>query len=149
MAINIEQMRAKLEASKNGGARKNDNTKWKPQQGDQTIRIVPTSDGDPFKEFHFHYNVGKNPGILCPKKNHGDDCPICNFASTLWKEGVEKNEDDLKREAKKKVLQVRDNSCFSYASDVLVYFDAGRLGAVFGKWLDDGNLEMVFREDAW
>ena len=55
----------------------------------------------------------------------------------------------LKREAKKKVLQVRDNSCFSYASDVLVYFDAGRLGAVFGKWLDDGNLEMVFREDAW
>ena len=54
----------------------------------------------------------------------------------------------LKREAKKKVLQVRDNSCFSYASDVLVYFDAGRLGAVFGKWLDDGNLEMVvFREE--
>ncbi len=49
----------------------------------------------------------------------------------------------LKREAKKKVLQVRDNSCFSYASDVLVYFDAGRLGAVFGKWLDDGHLEMI------
>ena len=49
----------------------------------------------------------------------------------------------LKREAKKKVLQVRDNSCFSHASDVLVYFDAGRLGAVFGKWLDDGHLEMI------
>jgi len=49
----------------------------------------------------------------------------------------------LKREAKQKVLQVRDNSCFSHASDVLVYFDAGRLGAVFGKWLDDGHLEMI------
>ena len=46
------------------------------------------------------------------------------------------------------VSSVRDNSCFSYASDVLVYFDAGRLGAVFGKLLDDGNLEMVvFREE--
>ena len=68
MAIDIAKMRAKLEASKNPQARKEDSTKWKPSEGDQTLRILPTADGDPFKEYHFHYNVGKNPGILCPKR---------------------------------------------------------------------------------
>ena len=72
MAINIEAMRAKLEASKNGGNKKSDNTKWKPQQGDQTIRILPTEDGDPFKEVYFHYNVAKG-GVVCPKRTK--PCP--------------------------------------------------------------------------
>ena len=56
MAIDIEAMRAKLNASKTG-KRESNNTKWRPSQGDQTIRILPTEDGDPFKEFFFHYNV--------------------------------------------------------------------------------------------
>ena len=79
MAINLDLMRKKLSTSKNNG-KVEDNTKWRPSEGDQTVRILPTTDGDPFKEFHFHYNVGKNPGILCPKRNHGEDCPICDFA---------------------------------------------------------------------
>ena len=53
MAINLEAMRAKLEMSRNNG-KKQDNTKWRPSEGDQTIRIMPSADGDPFKEFHFH-----------------------------------------------------------------------------------------------
>ena len=65
MALNIEAMRKNLEASKNGNKKSND-TKWKPEQGDQTIRILPTKDGDPFKEYHFHYNVGKKEW----RKNH-------------------------------------------------------------------------------
>jgi len=113
MAINLEAMRAKLEASRNGG-KKQDNTKWRPAEGDQTIRIMPTTDGDPFKEFHFHYNVGKNPGILCPKRNHGEECPICDFASKLWREGVEHNDDTAKREAKKLFARKR------YFSPILV-----------------------------
>ncbi len=114
MAIDIAKMRAKLEASKNPQARKEDSTKWKPSEGDQTLRILPTQDGDPFKEFHFHYNVGKNPGILCPKKNFGEHCPICEFASALWKEGVEQNDDNAKREAKKLFVRKR------YFSPILV-----------------------------
>ena len=113
MAINIEEMRAKLNASKTG-KRESNSTKWRPTQGDQTIRILPTSDGDPFKEFHFHYNVGKNPGILCPKKNHGEDCPICEFASTLWRQGVESDDNSLKNEAKKLFVRKR------YYSPILV-----------------------------
>ena len=100
MAIYLEAMRAKLEQSKNGFKKKGDNTKWRPQQGDQTVRILPTADGDPFKEYFFHYNLGKMPGILCPKKNHAENCPICDFASKLWREGVDQNDDVAKREAK-------------------------------------------------
>ena len=91
MALNIEAMRQKLANSQNRTSGKSNDTKWRPSEGDQTIRILPTKDGDPFKEFHFHYNVGKNPGILCPKKNYGEHCPICDFAhgvdgaaSTSW-----------------------------------------------------------------
>ena len=98
MAINLDKMKAKLETSRNGGRSQN-NTKWRPSEGDQTIRLLPTEDGDPFKEFHFHYNVGKNPGILCPKRNYNEDCPICELATSLWRDGVENNDDDSKREA--------------------------------------------------
>ena len=83
MAIDIEAMRAKLNASKTGNKGQTNNTKWRPTQGDQTIRILPTEDGDPFKEFHFHYNVGKNPGILCPKKTTEKIVRSCNFASQV------------------------------------------------------------------
>ena len=114
MAIDLEAMRAKLEQSKNGGKKKSSNTKWRPQQGDQTVRILPTADGDPFKEYFFHYNVGKNPGLLCPKKNHGGECPICDFASKLWREGVDNNDEVAKKEAKQLFARNR------YYSPILV-----------------------------
>ena len=101
MALNIEAMRQKLANSQNRTSGNKNDTKWKPKEGDQTIRILPTADGNPFKEFHFHYNVGKNPGILCPKKNYGENCPICDFASQLWREGVDNNNDQSKNAAKK------------------------------------------------
>ena len=114
MAINLDKMKAKLDTSRNGGRSKGNSTKWRPQEGDQTIRILPTNDGDPFKEFHFHYNVGKNPGILCPKRNYSEDCPICDFASKLWREGVSSNDDTSKREAKKLFARKR------YYSPILI-----------------------------
>jgi len=101
MALNIEAMRQKLSNSQNRSSGKSNDTKWRPQEGDQTIRILPTADGDPFKEFFFHYNVGKNPGILCPKKNYNEHCPICDFASQLWRDGVDNNSDQSKNAAKK------------------------------------------------
>jgi len=115
MALNLEAMRAKLNASKNGGkSNGKSSTMWKPKAGDQNIRILPTSDGDPFREFHFHYNVGKNPGIYCNKRNDGGECAICDFASKLWREGVENDDSTLKNEAKKLFARKR------YYSPVLV-----------------------------
>ena len=68
MAIDLDKMRKKLDTLENRG----DSSRsmfWKPEDGEQTVRIVPTPDGDPFKEYWFHYNLGKNPGFLSPKKN--------------------------------------------------------------------------------
>ena len=115
MAINLDAMRAKLNASKNGGKPNGKNsTMWRPKAGDQMVRILPTADGDPFREFHFHYNVGKNPGIYCNKRNDGGECAICDFASKLWRDGVENDDSTLKNEAKKLFARKR------YYSPVLV-----------------------------
>ena len=87
MAIDLKKMRAKLAAAQTRGGGSS-SVFWRPQDGEQVIRIVPTEDGDPFKENYFHYNVGNNPGFLCPKKNFGDSCPVCDFAFKLYQEGT-------------------------------------------------------------
>ena len=52
MTLDLERMRAKLNSVT--GKDKGKNDFWRPQDGEQTIRIVPTSDGDPFKDYWFH-----------------------------------------------------------------------------------------------
>ena len=105
MALDMAKMKAKLQELESGGRQKSDNVFWKPQEGDQDIRIVPTEDGDPFKVFHFHYNLGEaaRGGVLCPKRQFGDNCPVCDFASKLWQEGT----DDSKRMAKSLFVRQR------------------------------------------
>ena len=94
MAIDLKKMRAKLDTMQSKG--KGSSNWWKPQEGDSTIRIVPTADGDPFKEHWFHYNVGNSSGFMCPKKNFGDNCPVCNFVDSLWKEANRGDEESRK-----------------------------------------------------
>lgn len=100
MSINMELMRKKLATLRGEGTR--EQSVWfKPDEGDQDIRIVPAPNGDPLKEMYFHYNVGNHRGgIVCPKRNFGDDCPICEFASALWHEGTKTNDEESKRLAK-------------------------------------------------
>ena len=83
MGINFEKMKQKQKAlqSRDGNGKK---FFWKPQDGEQTIRILPDPDGDPFREFWFHYGIGDEAAFMCPKKNHGDDCPVCNFVQSLY-----------------------------------------------------------------
>ena len=87
MAIDLDKMKAKLNKLQNKGSQ--DSVFWRPEDGEQTIRIVPTSDGDPFKDFWFHYNVGKHPGFLSPKKNFGETDPLDSFVRELFDEGTE------------------------------------------------------------
>ena len=84
MGIDLAKMKAKREALENRGG---SNVFWRPDDGETTIRIVPTPDGDPFKEYWFHYNLGKNPGFLSPKKNYGEDDPLNDFIRQLYREG--------------------------------------------------------------
>lgn len=100
MALDIAKIRARLDSVKNNG--KAGGSFWRPSDGTQTIRIVPTPDGDPFKDYWFHYNLGPDQkgGLLCPNKNHGEDCPICNFKDQLWKEFNSTQDPDTMKLAK-------------------------------------------------
>jgi hypothetical protein len=100
MALDIAKIRARLDSVKNNG--KAGGSFWRPQDGTQIIRIVPTEDGDPFKDYWFHYNLGPDQkgGLLCPNKNHGEDCPICNFKDQLWKEFNKTQDPDTMKLAK-------------------------------------------------
>ena len=91
MGINLDKMRAKLNAVQNRGGGSKKSAFWRPEDGEQTIRILPTADGDPFKEFFFHYNLGKNAGFLSPKKNFGEDDPLDGFIRQLFNEGTEES----------------------------------------------------------
>jgi len=89
MGIDLKKMREKLGRLQNGGRGKSNF--WRPQDGEQTIRIVPTADGDPFKEYWFHYNLGQNAGFLSPKKNFGEDDPLNDFIRSLYSEGTDES----------------------------------------------------------
>jgi len=84
MALDLRKMKSKQQNLNGGGFQ------WKPQDGENLIRIVPVPDGDPFKEVHLHYNIERG-GVLCPKRNFGEECPACDYASSLFNSGDEES----------------------------------------------------------
>ena len=141
MALDLAKMKAKLQELEGGTKSKKDNVFWKPTEGDQDIRIVPTSDGDPFKVFHFHYNLGEaaRGGVLCPKRQFGEPCPICEFASSLWQE------DSAESKKMAKSLFVRQR----FFSPVIVRGeeDAGVRIWGYGKTIYENLLGLVLNPD--
>ena len=94
MAIDIKKMREKLNKLNDKSGKGKTTQYWKPiENADSSIRIVPTEDGDPLKEFYFHYlrSEKKFQSVLCPKKNFGENCPMCDLVSKLYKEGDEES----------------------------------------------------------
>jgi hypothetical protein len=86
MAIDLKAMRDKLEKLNNKGGKT-----WKPKLDSKTkARVLAPADGDPFKDIWFHYGVGEK-SIVCPKRNYGEACPVCEFATSLFKSGEEEN----------------------------------------------------------
>tara|TARA_R110000765_G_scaffold203278_1_gene308481 strand:- start:2485 stop:3231 length:747 start_codon:yes stop_codon:yes gene_type:complete len=96
MAIDFSKMKAKLDSLEGKGGGKNNNVFWKPEVGTHNIRILPAEDGDPVKELHFHYNVERG-GVMCPKRNFNDACPICEFATSLFREGTPDSQEQAKK----------------------------------------------------
>lgn len=141
MAIDLEKMRQKLVMMKSGGKTKNF---WKPQQGTQTIRLLPTEDADPFKSFFFHYGVGPE-GLLCPKANFGEVCPICDFVSKLFSEKDEESREMAKKMMKKQrffsAILVRGEEkdgpkVWGYSKTVYEYFIKSVLDPDYGDITD-------------
>jgi len=89
MGINIDRVRQRLtDLNNKGGGQSNF---WKPKDGETVIRIVPTPDGDPFRDYWFHYNVGETPPFLSPKKNFGEDDALYSFVRELFDEGTDES----------------------------------------------------------
>tara|TARA_R100000808_G_scaffold24491_1_gene56546 strand:+ start:355 stop:1122 length:768 start_codon:yes stop_codon:yes gene_type:complete len=88
MAINMDKIQKRLTELNNRGGN-NSQVFWKPKEGETVIRLVPSPDGDPFRDFWFHYNVGDSPPFLSPKKNFGEDDAITDFIRELFDEGTE------------------------------------------------------------
>lgn len=99
MGLDLAKMKAKLDSLNGKGGGSSNTNMWKIEAGQHSIRIVPTEDGDPFKEMWFHYGVG-NQNFLCPKKNYNENCPVCDFASQLWKEGTANEDKESQKMAK-------------------------------------------------
>ncbi len=85
MNINKEKLQKKLEELKQGFAGGSVQHVWKIEPGKHLIRVLPyphfssEHEGELAPELYFHYGVGKGGSILCPLKNKGGECPICEY----------------------------------------------------------------------
>ena len=96
MGLDLDKLKARLTESQTG--KKTTTGKfWRPEKGDHTIRVLPGKNGDFLFDGHHHYNVGKNPGFLCPQKSFDEKCPVCDFASKLWKDGTDESKEMAKK----------------------------------------------------
>lgn len=97
--MDLAAVKARLAQLNNKNSKKS--STWKPKD-EHDVRLLPQkSNADPFVERLFHYDIGNNPPIICPR-NFGDDCPICEAADKLraWKDenGNDKPENVRKSE---------------------------------------------------
>lgn len=56
---------------------------FKPTEDPTVIRVLPnphSQNNIPFFEMAFHYQVGGERSIVCPKHHDGSPCPICDLA---------------------------------------------------------------------
>ena len=137
MALNKELMKKKLDNLNNKGNEKSKDY-LKLEAGDTTIRFLPSSDGDPFKEFKFHYGLGES--FLCPKGNGlGAKCPVCDFVHGLWNDGS----DDSKKQAKELGAKKR------YFSNVVVRGKEADGPKIFGygKQLYEKLIKLVLNPE--
>ena len=136
MAIDLKKMRAKLSALHSKG---NGSKFWKPPEGESVIRIVPSKDGDPFKEFWFHYNLGNNFGFLSPKRNFGEEDALDQFVRKLWEDGS----DESREMAKKLMAKQR------FFSPVIVRGEENEGVKVWGfsKTVYENLLQLVLNPD--
>tara|TARA_R100000152_G_C6707393_1_gene135668 strand:+ start:33 stop:863 length:831 start_codon:yes stop_codon:yes gene_type:complete len=83
----------------------NDSPFWRIPDGRSSVRIVPPADGDPFKEVYMHYltfnnqspNGRRKEAVVCPKRQYGQRCPVCELATDLWFNGTKTEQQVAKK----------------------------------------------------
>lgn len=71
---------------------------WKPKDEHDVRLLKNPHSSDPFEQVSFHYNVGDEREILCPKLNFGEECEICDLADMLKAFKDEKGREKPKKE---------------------------------------------------
>lgn len=76
---------------------------WRPQQGENAIRVIESDDGSDIPSMYVaykHFNIGpEKRSYWCPKTTGGKDrdwsapCPVCDYVKSLYDSG---NEEDRK-----------------------------------------------------
>jgi len=88
--LNMAEVKKQLDEANNSGGSAG---YWKPVEDvTSTIRMVCPEDGNPFKRYYFHYKIGKAGSFLCPKKNFGEPCAVCDLVSELFNGNEEDRE---------------------------------------------------------
>ena len=97
MAIILDKIKSKLDQLTGQAPRRNQ-TFWRPDVGEHTIRLLPfkDNDGQPFKERWFYYDIVDGPGILAPVKMGMPD-PVNEFAQKLYKDGSDSSRELAKK----------------------------------------------------
>ena len=93
MGIDLDKMRNKYAKLNNKGGSTDDRF-WKPQVGTQTIRIVCPLDGDPFRDYLYHYRLGADNNVtFISPRTFGKTDPIAEFGNQLWNEGTDESKE--------------------------------------------------------
>ena len=97
MGIDLDKMRQKHSALTTKGGGGNNDTFWKPEEGINNIRIVCPKNGDPFRDYLFHYRMGAdgNTTMISPR-TFGRTDPIAEFGNQLWNEGTEASKQEAR-----------------------------------------------------
>lgn len=92
MALDMEKMKKKYENSQKKSSGFSESfLKVDEKNPPIKARALPPEDGDAFKEYWLHYGPYKSGVIpfLCPKRNFGEPCPMCDFVRVLYKQDTE------------------------------------------------------------
>jgi len=98
--MDIKALKERL-ASLNRGGSKGDASLWKPKD-EHDVRLVQYKHAaDPFVPVYFHNDVGDVRQVVCPEKNFGKDCVICEFAKKIgaWKNENGQDKPEAERKA--------------------------------------------------
>ena len=98
MALNLKKIQDALDRLE-GRGRSGDSSILKlPEGDDNVVRFVPyVHDLEiPFTEVYFHYDVG-GEHFLCRRRHGNNTCPVCDFASTMWKDFEQTKDETYKK----------------------------------------------------
>ena len=105
MGINLDKMREKLSSLRGDGNSSND-TFWRLLTGTRLFESFRLRTETPSRRCGFT-TMSRRAVSCAPSATTSDECPVCEFASQLWREGVDNNDEHSKKTAKSLFVRQR------------------------------------------